>query len=184
MKTYSLSHLSDQTLLHDLTTLDDQHRSTTAALLAHLAEFDTRRLYLPAAFPSLFLYCVHQLRWCEQAAFKRIRAARTARRFPAIFSAVAEGRLHLSAVVLLAPYLTSENAEELLAAATHRSKSEIEQLIAARFPRPEVPALVQAVAAPLRAPARFQLSPGTVGLLAPGRLKLQPRHAPRGAWMF
>ena len=163
MKSYSLSHLSDQTLLRDLVTLDDQHRTTTAALLAHLAEVDARRLYLPAAFPSMFLYCVHQLRWCEQAASKRIRAARTARQFPAIFPALAEGRLHISAVVLLAPHLTLENADELLAASAHKSKSEIEQLLAERFPRPEVPALVHAIAAPSPAQASRQLSPGTVG---------------------
>jgi len=148
MATYSLSHLSDPALERDLATLDNQHRCTTAALLAHLAEFDARRLYLPAAFPSLFLYCVHQLRWCERAAFKRIRAARTARRFPAVFPALAAGRLHLSAVVLLTPHLTPENADEILTAATHKTKSEIEQLIAERFPRLDMPALVQAMSEP------------------------------------
>ena len=66
----------------------------------------------------------------EDAAFKRIRAARTARRFPAIFAAVADGRLHLSAVVMLAPHLTEDTVDELLTAAIHKSKSEIEELLA------------------------------------------------------
>src|SRR5436309_7905194 len=94
MCTYSLSHLSDSALLRDLATLVAHDRATTARLLAHLAEVDERRLYLPAAYPSIYAYCVGELRLCEQAAFKRIRAARTARRFPAIFAALAEGRLH------------------------------------------------------------------------------------------
>ncbi len=71
------------------------------------------------------LSCVGELDLSEEAASKRIQAARVARRFPALFDALAEGRLHLSGVVLLAPCLTLENAEELLAAATHQSKSEI-----------------------------------------------------------
>ena len=117
MSAYSLSHLSDRALLRDLAVLVAQERATTAVLLAHIAEVDARRLYLPAAYPSMYAYCVHELRLGEQAAFKRIRAARTARQFPAIFTAVADGRLHLSAVILLAPYLTADNADELLSAA-------------------------------------------------------------------
>src|SRR6059036_331434 len=102
MSTYSLSHLSDHTLLQDLAALVAQDRATTAALLAHLAEVDARKLYLPAAYPSMFAYCVHELRLSEDAAYKRIQAARAARRFPAIFELLANGRLHLSAVGLVA----------------------------------------------------------------------------------
>jgi hypothetical protein len=142
---YSLSHLSDSVLLRDLGTLVARDRTITATLLAHLAEMDARKLYVPAAYSSMYAYCVGELRLSEEAAFKRIHAARTARRFPAIFGAVADGRLHLSAVVLLAPHLTPENVDELLAAAGRKTKSEIEHLIAERFPRPDVPTRVQAL---------------------------------------
>ena len=148
MSTYQLSHLSDRTLLCELEALVTRDRVTTAALLAHIAEVDARKLYLPAAYPSMFAYCVGELRMSEDEAYKRIQAARAARRFPAVFEAVAEGRLHLSAVVLLAPHLTEETAGELLAAATHRSKSEIERLLAERFPRPDVLAWVAPVPGP------------------------------------
>ena len=131
MNSYSLSHLGDRALLRGLAALVAQDRITTAALLAHLAEVDARRLYLPAAYPSMYSYCVHELGLSEEAAFKRIHAARTARRFPALFAALAEGRLHLSGVVMLAPHLTPQNSEELLAAAAHRSKAGIERLLAA-----------------------------------------------------
>jgi 5-methylcytosine-specific restriction endonuclease McrA len=145
MSSYSLTHLADQTLLHDLAALVTQDRATTAALLAHLTEVDSRKLYLGLAYPSMYMYCVRELRMSEGTAFKRIRAARAARRFPAIFVALAAGRLHVSAIVLLAAYLTPKNAEELLAAATHKSKAEIEMLLAERFPRPEVPASIRAL---------------------------------------
>jgi len=160
MCTYSLSHLSDGALLRDLAALVAQDRSTTARLLAHIAECDARRLYLPAAYPSMFAYCVHELRLSEDAAYKRIQAARVARQFPGIFEAVADGRLHLTAVGLLAPYLTPKNAAELLAAAALKTKSEIEELLARRFPRSETLGLVAAL--PASSPRDPQLAPAQV----------------------
>ena len=151
MKSYSLSHLGDRILLRDLATLVSQDRATTAALLAHLAEVDQRKLYRPAAYPSMYLYCVKELRMSEDTAYRRIGVARTARRFPAIFPALADGRLNLTAVLLVTPYLTQKTANELLAAAANKSKAEIELLLVQRFPRLDLPTLIQAIAAP-RAP--------------------------------
>jgi len=108
VRTYSLSHLPDPVLLRDLTALVARDRAVTAALLAHLTEVDARRLYAPAGHPSMYSYCVNELHLSDEAAFKRIRAARTARQFPSILAALADGRLHVSAVVLLAPYLTPD----------------------------------------------------------------------------
>jgi hypothetical protein len=93
---YSLSHLADHIVLRDLAALASHDLATTAALLAHLAEVDERKLYLPAAYPSMYLYCVRELRMSEDTAFKRIRVARIARQFPAIFSALADGQLNLA----------------------------------------------------------------------------------------
>jgi hypothetical protein len=138
MQRFSRSHLSDQSLLQSAVTHIGRERTSTAELLADLAEIDARKLYLPAAHPSLFAYCVGELRLSADAAGRRIQAARAARRFPAIFDAVAEGRLHLTAVGLLAPHLTEGTADELMAAATHKTKSEIEQLLAERFPKSDV----------------------------------------------
>ena len=167
MCTYTLTHVSDSTLLHNLAALVARDRATTAELLAHIAEVDARKLYLPAAHPSMYSYCVHELKLSEEAAFKRIHAARTARQFPALFAGVADGRLHLSAVILLAPHLTPENAEELIAARGHQSKAGIERILAERFPRPDLPARVEALSTPIPG----QLSPGTVGQHAPGRVE-------------
>ncbi len=147
---YSLSQLSDSVLLHNLRSLDSRDHAITAELLAHIAEIDVRRLYAPAGYTSMFAYCVEVMHWSEGTAYKRIRAARSARRFPVIFEAVAAGRLHLSAIVLLSTHLTRENATELLTAATYRSKAETEQMLAARFPRPDVAPQIRAL--PARAP--------------------------------
>src|SRR5436309_15569420 len=120
---YARSHLSDRSLLDSLASRLCQQRAISAELLADLAEVDARRLYLPAGYPSMFLYCVSELHLSEDAAYKRIQAARAARQFPILFDAVAEGRLHLTAVGLLAPYLTLENVGELLKAAEQQTKS-------------------------------------------------------------
>ena len=133
MNTHSRTHLSNPALLRDLAERIAENHAETALLLAHIAEFDARQLYAPA-YPSMFAFCVHELHMCEEDALERILVARAARQFPAIFVAVAEGRLHLSGLVVLAPHLTAENAEELLATATHKSESEIERLVAERFP--------------------------------------------------
>jgi 5-methylcytosine-specific restriction endonuclease McrA len=152
-------HLSDTDLLRSFSELLNRTRNDTAELLACMAEVDVRRLYLPAGYPSMHAYCIEKLHMSEGATYKHIRAARTACRFPAILAAVAEGRLHLSAVVLLAAHLTPENADELLRAATHRTKAEVELLLARRFPRPDLPAAVRALPVPV---PTGQLSPGTV----------------------
>src|SRR6266849_4946891 len=94
MRAYSLSQLSDPELSVGLAAAVHQDRCSTAVLLAHIAEFDARRLYLPAAYPSMFAYCVHELHLSEDAAYRRITAARVARQFPAIFESLEDGRLH------------------------------------------------------------------------------------------
>ena len=146
MRTYRLEHLGDATLLRDLAALVAQERTAMAAVLAHIAEVDARKLYLPAGYPSMHAYCVGELRFSEDATYKRIQAGRAARQFPAIFGAVAEGRLHLTAVNRLAPYLTQQNADGLIEAAAGKSKLEIEQLLSQQFPDPEPPIIAQASA--------------------------------------
>ena len=100
MHSYTLAHVRDDVLLRDLAALVAQERLTTATLLAHIAEVDLRRLYVPAGYSSMHAYCVEGLRLSEDAAYKRIQAARAARQFPSLFTALAEGRLHLTAVCL------------------------------------------------------------------------------------
>ncbi|MBZ0234254.1 MAG: hypothetical protein K8M05_18130 [Deltaproteobacteria bacterium] len=142
MRAFKLDHVSDDTLLTGLAALATTDRETTAALLAHLGEVDERKLYLPAACSSMHGYCVSVLHFAEDVAFKRIRAARVARRFPAIFDAIADGRMHVTGVVMLAPHFRDDNVEELLATATHASKAEIEELVARLSPRPDLPAQI------------------------------------------
>ena len=173
---YERSHLLPEVVLRSAVTNARRERTSTADLLADLVEIDASKLYLPLAYPSLCAYCMGELRLSEDAAAKRIQAARAARRFPAIFDAVAEGRLHLTGVCLLAPHLTEETAAQLLAAATHRSKAEIQRLLAERFPRSDVFAWVVPTpcgpATGEHAPAHVE-GPPTTG---PGPIQHAPAH--------
>jgi len=142
------SQLSDDDLVAAVNSLARCEREATAGLLAHLAELDARRLYLAAGFSSLFTYCCTVLHLSEPAAYNRIEAARTARRFPAVLPMLGEGALSLATVRLLSAHLTAENHQELLAAAAGKSKREVEELLVRHFPRPEVPPLVRKLPGP------------------------------------
>jgi 5-methylcytosine-specific restriction endonuclease McrA len=171
MNKYSLSLLSDQVVTRGLAALDAKERTVTAEWLAYLAEVDARRLYLPAGYSSMYDYCVHELRRPEDSICNRIRAARTAWKFPAIFPALAYGRLHLSAVVMLAPHLAPDTADELLAVTAHKTKAEIKQLLAQRFPQPDVPSRITALSTPSPLLTEDPLAPGPTNSSAPGRIE-------------
>ena len=127
-----------------------------------------------------------ELRLSEDATAKRIQAARIARRFPTIFDALAQGQLHLTGVGLLAPHLTEHTAGELIAGASHKTKAEIERLIAARFPRTEILAWVTPIPPASPASSTGQHAPAHVervrrALSCLGRGRTQPPTAPAGA---
>ncbi len=197
MSTFGRSQLSDHALVAACREHASHERRATAALLADLAEIDARRLYAPAGYSSLYAWCVGELRLSEESAYKRIQAAKVSRQFPALLEAVAEGRLHLSAVVLLAPNLSRENVSELIAAAANKTCEAIKLVLAERFPRPDMPTSVTpvaehcgnsldlnpviltepehggAVAAPQTSVAPTPAPPTRVAPLSPGRYELR-----------
>ena len=139
------SSLTDDALTLELGRLAAGEREATTALLVHLAEFDTRRLYEPAGYSSTFSYCRAVLRLSEDAACTRIKAARAARRFPLIVAMLSDGSLSLTTVRLLAKHLTAENHASLLGAATGKGKEDVEELLARWFPLPDVAPSVRKV---------------------------------------
>jgi len=169
VRTYSLRHLADSTLRHALRQLVVSDLGSTALIVAHIAEFIARTLYLEDGYASMYHYCLGELRMSEGVACRRIRAARAARRFPQIFEALADGRIHLTGISLLAPHLTEENAQDLLAASVHKTKREIQLVLAARFPHPDLPTFIASLGASGAAPAT-RPSPQVVWGQAPAML--------------
>ena len=140
-----LAGLPSDHLLSRLHALVRRGNAVEAELLSHLGEVDARRLVLREACPSMFHTCVRVLLFAESVAYKRIAAARAARRHPEIRAALGRGDLHLTALSLLAPQLTTENCRELIAAARHKTADEIRRQLADRQPKPDVPASVRRV---------------------------------------
>jgi hypothetical protein len=136
----ALERVGDDELLAGLLGLARDKRANDAAMLAHVAEVDRRRLYAREGWSSMFVYCVEVLRLSEGAAWKRIGAAPLARKYPLIIDLIASGELHLGGVALLSKHLTDENHRSVLDRARGKTCRQIEKLVAALAPRPDVPA--------------------------------------------
>jgi len=175
---FTRSEIRDTELLRNARLHARDERAGTALLLADIGEIDARRLFVPAGHPSLFEYCRGALKLSEDAAARRIQAARAARRHPTIFAMCADGRLSLTAITLLAPHLTEQNADELLALAAGRSKAEVEELIRARRPLTETMGWVQPLATTdSPAPARVDAAPrlaATPASTSPAPARVKP----------
>ncbi len=88
--------------------------------------------------------------FCKSSAGRRIAAARVCRSYPEAFSRVAMGELQLSVLSVLAQHLNPENATEVFEACSNKSYEQVELLLAARFPKPDVRELIR------RLPSREQ----------------------------
>ncbi len=110
------------------------------------------------------------LRLSEDAAFNRIEVARTARDHPLVLEMLLSGALSPTTARLLARRLTAQNHRELLAAAAGKSKQQVEELLARRFPQPDVPSSIRRLPAPPSADASAREVPAALsGAPAIGR---------------
>ena len=145
---YRLGGLEDGQLLAGLSRLVRRENDSLSDLLAHLAELDERGICIALGYPSLFAYCTEALGFCKSSAGRRIAAARLCRDFPEAFTRVANGELQLSVLCALRPNLNTDNASELFAKCSRKSYEQVEELLAARFPRPDVRDLIRRLPVP------------------------------------
>ena len=182
ISTLELGTVSDDELIRRLGELVAHSHRVEADLVAHIGELDERQLYARRASPSTFAYCTEALHLSEAEAYRRITVARAARKHPVLLAMLRDGRVHLSGLALLVPLLTRENCEALLERATHRTKRQIEVLVAELAPRPDAPSTIRRLpeprlapmgAAPLHGPAD-----APAGELVPGRVDAEALVAP------
>ncbi len=155
---WCLEGVSDRELQCALSALLASSSRTEARIIAHLAEVEERRIHLKAGSESLFAYCTKRLGSSNNEAFHRIAAARVARRFPVVFRLLEQRELHLTAICLLRDHLTPDNHAELLAEASRRTKWQIQELIARRFPQPDAESRIR------KLPAQGAVEGGQGGL--------------------
>jgi hypothetical protein len=135
----SLESISDDELLDRLAKLLDRSRRVESELVAHIGEVDRRRLYAREAVPSLFSYATYILHLSEHEAYLRITAAGASRSYPLLLDMLADGRLHLSGVAKLAPHLTKENYQTLLAPRPTRPNARSRSSLPRSLPSPTCP---------------------------------------------
>src|SRR5687767_4328402 len=177
-----LTELSDAELLTATRGLVGRSNQLLSSLLEHLAEVEARGIHRARACASLYTYCIYELRFSEDEAFRRVSAARLVRQFPALLDAIAAGELHLTGVLMLGPHLTPDNLVEVLALAKHRTKKELARLVRRLDPVPEVPSRIEPLGpAPSRLVSPAPTWSQSVAALNPIR-ELEPGARPRD-WM-
>ncbi|MDE2143472.1 MAG: hypothetical protein KGJ84_13780 [Elusimicrobia bacterium] len=161
--------------------------------MEHLAEIDKRDLPSKRMRVSLYEFCVHHLRLSEEAAYRRIRAARAIRKFPPISNLLREGKLTFESVALLHPFLNDPDAAVLVTRCIGLRKWQVQSLLAGRQtekPRPDVirvcgPVLDQKKARTMDdSPSFFSTSAGaapapSAAPLSPTPASSSPNTAPR-----
>ncbi len=173
----TLTNLSDEELLTSLSAVYTETRRLLGRLLLHLIEVEARRLDLRSACSSLFDFCQRRLGMSESEAVRRIEAARLVRRFPTLLGYIERGEIHMTALLLLRHELTDDNIEELVAASAGKTKREVQELLAARAPKPDVLPTITAMPtpSPLQSPSPAPASSSRERLepLAPSRHRLE-----------
>jgi len=158
MTNINIESISDRELLDQLANAVADERNATAAVVVLLAEVDVRRLYLPEGFSSLFSYCTGVLKLTEQESYRRISAARAARKYPVLIKRLCDGSLTLTSVTMLAGHITPENAEMLIGAALNKSTRALDELLAAIDPKPDVCSSVRKLPESMAVSANLLLS--------------------------
>ncbi len=119
-----------------------------ADVVEHLAEADRREWHLRKGFSGLTNYCVARLKYSQEAAGKRVTAARLVRKYPLALQMLREGDVHLSGLLVLSPVLQADNYKERLKAAAGKTREQIELLVVGWKPKPLVETRVFEVNAP------------------------------------
>ena len=163
----------EESLLRRLSESVKKLRRDEAEVVSDIGEVEALRAYRRAAAPSMFAYCTEVLHFSEPEAVLRIRVARAARRHPMLLAMLRKGQLHLSGIALLAPLLTEHNREALLRRVVHKSKRQIEEIVAEMQPRPDAPTTVRRL--PVRPLPATAVAPN---LLCPDTVEEPPALCP------
>ncbi len=88
--------LCDSELIDETKRLSQKEREISLAVLLHIKEIESRRLYAARGYSSLFAFCVNELKYSEPSAQRRIDSARLLRDIPEITQKVSDGSLNMT----------------------------------------------------------------------------------------
>ena len=127
-----LQKLSDQELIDNLKILIHDEREILTAILHHIKEVESRKLYLAKGCSSLFNYLTQGLGYSESAAYRRIQAMRLMKSVPEVEDKLETGELSLSVASQLQTYFHQEDKkrkEEQKALVTQEEKHAVIQTL-------------------------------------------------------
>jgi 5-methylcytosine-specific restriction endonuclease McrA len=155
-----LANFSNEELDRSARALAAHEKHDIARFIAHIAVIGKRGYDIDLGYHSLFDYCVRRFNLSEGSVYRRTQVAGVCRKFPAILEAISQGRLHLTGASLIAPHLTHENVERLIAEAQGKTKREVENLLVALAPKePFAPSIRRQ---PVSDPATEPQAPGAL----------------------
>ena len=129
-----LDCLSNSELIARLESLVLNEKETTAEIVRHLAEVESRRLYASLGYSSLFDYAVKKLGYSKPAAMRRIGVARAGVKIPKVFSYLDEDKVTLSSLSACSDLLLGENGLKVLEELQGKSREEAERISASYQP--------------------------------------------------
>lgn len=141
------SKLSDDDLWAALPRLVRTERRDVTGFLIHLMEVQRRDLHIKRAYPGLYSLLV-KLGYSEWEARARSIAVGKAEKYRSILGLLQSGRLTLSTLAVIGPYLRSDNYRNLLRKACRRGRREVEALVAGLAPKAAKRDVVRVVSAP------------------------------------
>jgi hypothetical protein len=130
----NLALLSNSELISQLEKLVAHEKETTTDIVRHLAEVESRKLYLELGYSSLFDYSTRGLGYSDSAALRRIKVARAGAKVPEIFDYLAEDKVSLSALTVCSGVLVKEDGVKVLEQLKGKTIEEAEWLTASYSP--------------------------------------------------
>ena len=141
-----LTQISNHELLNRVEKLSRTERKITHLILCHLVEVETRRLHLDLGYTSLFRYMTAHLHYSEDAAYRRIQAARLLKKMPQLEKSIETGEVNLTQLQQVQKCLNKEieqghkitiqQTEKVLEQIQNKSSFETQKILAVEFNQP------------------------------------------------
>ncbi|QLY24337.1 HNH endonuclease [Bdellovibrio sp. KM01] len=141
-----LTLLPSTELLNRVEKLARTERKITHLILWHIVEIESRRLFLDLGYTSLFKYMTAHLHYSEDAAYRRIQAARLLKKVPQVDKAIESGSLNLTQLQNVQKCLnvefesgrkiSAQQTANLLEQIQNKSSVETQKILAVEFDQP------------------------------------------------
>ena len=145
MENISLKHYTNAELLAETQILVSQERTLSLKVISFLREIRLRSLHLEMGYPSLFTFCIVELKYSEAAAYYRLNTLDIVDELPEIKQAIETGELCMTTLSMVQSAckakkrktkikVNSEDKMILLEKVKGKSKKQTEAILHQHFP--------------------------------------------------